>query len=470
MKKENRRLFLLIAVVALVLLSFQFAAAEAPGETHGAVLDNYIRIAMRRNLALQQQEFSLKKSVQALREARGMFLPSVSIEARYSRAGGGRIIEFPVGDLMNPVYQSLNQLLTVHGQAPGFPQTIPNEEIPFLREEEHETKLRVIQPVFQPAIYYNAKIKKDLAGVEEAKLNAFKRQLTADIKTAYYNYLKTLKVKELLDDTRALLKENVRVSQSLFRNHKRTEEVVLRSRAELSQLDQQRVEAEKNIRLAASYFNFLLNRPLDKEIETDGAAGAGGAFPPDVDVKALEQRALRRREEFRQLYGAVKAAGHAVKLHGSSILPTVTGVFDYGFQGERYRFKGGDDYWMASLVLNWNLFRGGQDRAKKRQAALEKKRLDAQRLELENRVRLQVKEAYHNLLVARSAVVSAADREKSRKEAFRIVSKKYEQGMAPQIEYIKAQNDYTHAAVIHIVARFDRLIKEALLERAAAKY
>lgn len=35
---------------------------------------------------------------------RGMFLPSVSIEARYSRAGGGKIIEFPVGDLMNPVY------------------------------------------------------------------------------------------------------------------------------------------------------------------------------------------------------------------------------------------------------------------------------------------------------------------------------------------------------------------------------
>ena len=111
-------------------------------------LDNYVQIGLENNLALKQKEFNYKKSMHALKEARGMFFPSVSIEARYTRAGGGREIEFPVGDLLNPVYSTLNQLTGTQ----SFPQ-LDNERIPFLREKEHETKLRLVQPLFQYGIY-----------------------------------------------------------------------------------------------------------------------------------------------------------------------------------------------------------------------------------------------------------------------------------------------------------------------------
>lgn len=435
----------------------------------GALLDQYVKTGMANNLALKQQNFSLQQSMQALKEARGMFLPTVSIEARYSRAGGGRKIQFPVGDLMNPVYQGLNQLLAVHGQAAGFPQSIPNEEIPFLREEEHETKLRVVQPLFQPAIYFNAKIKKSLTRLEEAKVKAFKRQLAMDIKSAYYNYIKTAEVVELLDETRKLLQENVRVSDSLFRNHKRTEEVVLRAKAELSKLDQQRAEARKNLTMATSYFNFLLNRPMDEKIEIEASAFEAASFANNQGLEQLEASAMKHREELTQLLEAGYAAAQNAKRHGAAVLPRVTGVLDYGFQGEKYRFTGQDDYWMASLVVSWNLFRGGRDKANRTKALLEKKRLDAQRMELEQRLRLQVREAWYGLQAARAAVASASDQEKARKEAFRIVAKKYEQGMVPQIEYIKAQNDLTQASVTLIVARCDAAVQQVQLERAAAK-
>ena len=69
------------------------------------ILHEYVQVGVKNNLAFQQKKFSLKKSIQALTEARGMFLPSVMIDARYSRAGGGRLIEIPIGDLMNPVYR-----------------------------------------------------------------------------------------------------------------------------------------------------------------------------------------------------------------------------------------------------------------------------------------------------------------------------------------------------------------------------
>ena len=64
------------------------------------ILENYIRVGIENNLALKQKTFSLEQSVADLDEARGMFFPSIDITARYSRAGGGRDIIFPVGDFM----------------------------------------------------------------------------------------------------------------------------------------------------------------------------------------------------------------------------------------------------------------------------------------------------------------------------------------------------------------------------------
>lgn len=460
--------FFILFISVMILPADSDIGLPSGSSRPAGVLTAYINIGLQNNLVLKQEEFSLKKSLMALKEARGMFFPKISLEARYSMAGGGRLIEMPIGDLVNPIHETLNQLLLLNGQDPGFPADIQNEVIPFLRPHEHETKLRIIQPIFQPAIFYNSKIKSELSKIQRAKLNAFKRQLVSDIKSAYFTYLKTLKIKELLESTRLLLEENLRISVSLFRNHKVTEEIVFRSRAELSKLDQQIAEAEKGIQLAASYFNFLLNQSLDEKIEV--STHSEFLFKPEIPLKKLEDHALGHRYEFEQLYRAINAARFGIKLHGSRFLPSVTAVIDYGFQGEKYGFTGRDDFWMASVVLSWNLFNGFQDSARRKQAKLEKKRLMSQLAELENQIRLQVKEAYYKVIVAKKSIRSSEDVLNSRKEAFHIVSKKYEQGMVPQIEYIQARNDFTNSCIFNIIAVFDCYIKEALLEKASATY
>jgi outer membrane protein TolC len=453
----RKKITILFAAVFLCCL-----AVNATG-----VLDRYIESGLKNNLAMKQKEFSLQSSLLALKEAKGMFLPSITIEARYSRAGGGRVIDMPIGDMLNPLHSALNLLSLQHGFNPMYPTDIPNESIPFLRPSEQDTKVRLVQPLIQPGIYYNLKIKKDLNKIEKAKLAAFKRQLTADIKTAYFTYLKTVKVKELLDDTRGLLVENLRLSRSLFKNHKVTEEVVFRSKAELSKFEQQQAEAEKNCHLAASYFNFLLNRPLDEKI--DIREYEKDPVFKDYNMEKSISRALERRDEFRQVEGAIAAAAHSAGLHKASMLPTVSAVFDYGYQGVEYKFTKDDDYWMGSLLLNWNLFNGGRDRAKKRQALYRKRGLQTRREELERQIMLQVSEAYRDLEVAKKTIVSSKDTLKSSQEAFFIITKKYRQDMMPQIEYTKARNDFTTAAISLIIAVYDYYIKEAQLEQASAK-
>ena len=222
------------------------------------VLTEYVKLGIENNLSLQQKLSGYQKSIEALKEARGLFYPNITFLARYTISEGGRVIDFPVGDLLNPVYSTLNSLTA----STIFPM-VENQQIQFLRPTEHETKLRLVQPVINPEIYYNAKIKKELTIFEEEDINQYKRELVAEIKKAYYNVATADGVLSMLNETRKLLTENVRVNKKLVENDKVTWDYLYRSETELSKFDQELQNAEKNKKIACAYFNFLLNRPLD---------------------------------------------------------------------------------------------------------------------------------------------------------------------------------------------------------------
>ena len=120
-----------------------------------SILDEYIRTGLESNLALNRKLAGYEKSIEALHESRSLFYPNISFNARYTRSEGGRVIDIPVGDLLNPVYYTLNSLLSSN----LFPM-IENQQVPFLRPREHETRIRVTQSVFNTDIYFNSRIKK----------------------------------------------------------------------------------------------------------------------------------------------------------------------------------------------------------------------------------------------------------------------------------------------------------------------
>ena len=129
---------------------------------------------------------------------------------------------------------------------------------------------------------------------------------------------------------------------------------------------EQRAEARKFEVQAAQYFNFLINRELEAEIEID--LDRYEQLPVSKDVEETIRHALNYRDEFRQMQSIVSAMSHQVGLTKGEYLPSVLAVVDYGIQGEEYRLGGDHDYWMASLVFDWTLFSGRQRQARKAQA------------------------------------------------------------------------------------------------------
>jgi outer membrane protein len=426
------------------------------------ILDTYVAEGLSSNLSLKQENISLERNMRALDEARGLFMPSLALDARYSRATGGRLIEFPIGDLLNPVYSTLNQLT----DSRQFP-TLENAAIPFLRPEEHETKLRLIQPILQPSIYYNYQIKQTQVSMQQDAVDIYKRQLIADIRTSYYNYLKSVKAIQLYEKVKTLQLQNLSLNEKLFENNKITYDAIYAIKADISDTESKLADAEKNKTIATAYFNFLLNKPLETSIQTDTTFSFEEITPFVMDD--LLSTSLENREEIQQVNKGLQISEQNLKLNRSNRLPSLNLVVDYGFQGTRYSFTAQDDFLQGSLVLSWQIFGGFQNRSRIAQATLDRKRLQTQQTQIQQQIRLQVTTAAEQVRVARQNIRTANERVTSAQKYFNIVNRKYKEGMALYIEYLSALTTLVNAENSKILAEYDYQIRVTELNRVAAK-
>jgi outer membrane protein TolC len=427
------------------------------------LLNEYIRLGIQNNLALQQKELNLEKSLKALREANGLFYPSFGLEAQYMLAKGGRSVELPVGDMLNGVYSSLNSILQDMGQPAPFPQ-IPNEKIEFLPNNYHDTRIRVIMPLVNSEIYYNRKIKKEMITSTQAEINVFKRELIKEIKVAYYRYLQSVKVLEAYKSALVLVNEAKRVNLKLMENQLSGPEKLYRIEAEHSQVKAQLIKAENDRNIAVSYFNFLLNQPLQNQVEIDSMliieqVQFEDNFPGNDAGK---------REEIGQLNSAIRSTDYYFRMNRSRHLPVISNITDIGYQGYSYRFASDQQYIMSTFNLSWPLFAGFQYRNKTAQARIESENLEKRLTETEQQIELQCRVAVGNL---RSSAISAAANKSallSSKEYHKVVSRQYATGQKSLLDLLDAQNQLTSAQISCDVSHFETLIRLAELERVEA--
>ncbi|HEX7012266.1 MAG TPA: TolC family protein [Steroidobacteraceae bacterium] len=453
-----RRLLLITA--ALVTTQGTWAQESADYRT---TLEGYIAEGLRSNLALRSEALEVERATQALAEARARFLPQLSLEARYTRAQGGREISIPLGTTLNPVYSTLNELLIAQGQPARFGQ-IADATVPFLRETEQDTRVVVRQPLYAPAIPAAVRAQRALLGAANFNRMAIARALRRDITLAYLEWLKARNSVEIVAASESLLRENLRVNQSLFDNGKITEDQVLRARAELLAVEQQKRETENLVAQARSYFNFLLNRHLETPIVPTTAP-----TEPTAREAALEHlwaMALQRRPEIAQIDELRRAAEEQVDIARTERWPTLSLALDAGIQGEDYGFGEGYNFGLASLVFTWRFDAG--DNARVRQARAAERKLVLRQEEVAQQIRLEVQQAFDRLLTSRDSLATAQARVEAARAAFRIASRKRDEGVINQVEFIDARSALTSAELNLNLTRFDVLARRAELEYATS--
>jgi len=431
----------------------------------GEVLDRYVLESLQSNLALKSESLEVERNLASLDAAQAKFFPEVSLAARYSRAEGGREIDVPLGTLLNPIYSSLNQLLAAQGQPAQFP-TISDQKILFQREREQDTRITVRQPIYAPAI--PAAIRAQRAQFESSEFGrvALARRLKRDVTVAYLDWANATKSVDVVQASLALLEENLRVNDSLFRNGKVTQDQVLRARAELLAVTQQLRDARNGQSQARSYLNFLRNHPLDEELIP---ASIDGEVTRAVhDLATLRTAALANRPELEQLDRAAKAAESRVQLARADLKPTLSLGMDGGTQGEDYEFGRGRNFGMISLVLNWKFFDGGANAAEARSARAAARQAATRKDEVALQIQLEVQQALDRLETTSDSLATAQARADAARAGFRIASRKRDEGVINQVEFIDSRSSLTSAELNLNVTTFDLLARQAELDYATA--
>ncbi len=440
----------------LVLLSLLPLCAQAQSS-----LDDYIRLAFERNFGLQQKQVDLDKALYALKEARTYYLPSVGLNATYTRANGGRTIDLPIGDLLNPIYSTLNQLTA----SSNFPN-IENQTVLLNPDNFYDAKIHTTMPLVNMEIGYNKRIKNEAISSERAAINVYKRTLVKDIKTAFYRYDQATKAIAIYENSLKLVHENVRVNESLLRNGARNATALVRSQAELEKVEAAKHQQENEAINARRYFNFLLNRDLDAEINL-------GAFSPSEINRfiALAPAAgTAGREELLQLKAAEKMNIWNTRIQRSGNIPRLNAFLDLGSQAFNFNVNNKSLYYFGGLSLEWDLFAGGRNRFKARQAELATQTARIRYDETERAFQLQEQQAYTRLNTAsanyKSAQTQVALAERYYNDQFKV----YKEGQLLYIELVDAQNQLTSARLQLSVAMSEIGIAAAELERSQASY
>ena len=422
-----------------------------------SVLDEYVATAFQQNITLQQKSIQVEKAMIALKTAQSLYQPSVAFQGGYQSGEGGRSIAFPVGDLLNPVYSTLNALT----RSTAFPQ-IKNVETNFFPRDFYDVKVQTTMPLYNKDISYNKQIQEQSLSLQREDVSLYKRELVKQIKTSYFNYLLSLGLIKVYENSLNLALEGKKVNEKLLANGKGLPAYLLRSDSEIATIQAQIADALKQSQAAQYYFNFLLNRELTAEIRID--------FEVEKAVSGVYSAAPGVREELSLLTKSINLQETVLKMNESFYLPKLNGFVNLGSQSTIYDINAKSAYYFLGLQMDIPIFTGKRNLYKIKQSQLDI-------VSAKNALDLSTKQFNMATEIAQKNVQSSLVGFQASKKSYeaasaylRLIEKGYKEGVSTYLETVDARNQWMNAQINYQLKQFNVLIAAAAYEREAASY
>jgi outer membrane protein len=423
-----------------LLLTAWSAQAQSP------VAEAYVQTGLANNLTLKAYDLDIAKAMQAVRQSKALFYPTINFEANYTVAAGGRKIDFPIGDLLNPAYSTLNTLTGTN----NFPM-LENQAIQFLPNNFQETKFTFAYPLYNTDLKYNRQIKELLVLSQNAQKQVYSTELAANIRLAYLQCIQAREAEKIWQNAKDVQAELRRFNESLVKNNVATRDIVAEVDYDISQTEQAIFDLEGKQRTADAYLNFLLNQPLSTAVQIDSTFLQQNL--PEQTLEQAIEAALVTRREFGVLDNGKNIANAVVDMNkANKKRPDFYVGGETGLQGFGYR-PGEQGYVLARVGMTYNVFDGGIQKSKIEEARLDAAKLDNQIAQVQQQISMQVTDRYNALQTAQNAIMAAEKGQKAAEEAFRIIHNKYKAGQALHLEWSNAQNRVTTAQLQTTLAR-----------------
>jgi outer membrane protein TolC len=232
----------------------------------------------------------------------------------------------------------------------------------------------------------------------------------------------------------------------------------------LADAEQRRLQAENALDYARAAYNRFLNRPLDQTVALDPELEIDHLVPAGETLESLILAATAQRDEL----AVLKAEVNSLRENSTAVRARSRPQFALtgGYMYLENAFLDSDEFWMAGVSFQWNLFNAGRNRD--RAAALERQALavDHTRSDLLSSISLQVRRAWNDRLEAEARTHVAEAAVDQAIENLRVVQNRYEAGSSANIEVLDAEALRQQALSNRDNARYELVIAKLRLARA----
>lgn len=436
-------------VATLALLVAALAAAPLPAQdpvTLAGALHRADSLAYANRMARGSADAS---HAQALAPLKGI-LPSLQFDAGYMQTTD------PIGAFGTTLRQRTTTMAAFDPHALNFPAPA----------RDYSGAVSVQQPLFNADAWVGRRAASTAAQSADASTQWTRNTVRADVVRAYYGAAVAAAQVVALDSASAAAHAHVRAAESMERNGMVTRSDVLLASVRANDLDAQLAAATGNALLARRQLGTLLAMPgqaVDVAAQIPSAAVLRAAAAPDTMTASTANRADLRAAQL-----GAQAAGLDATRARAAYLPRLNAFGRYDWHALSHPYDGLPS-WTAGLMLSWSPFSGGGVLSDVRHAAAQRAVAYAAADAADAQARLDEAQSRTELIVALQRMTLAEQSAAQATEAHRIVTRKYEGGLATIVELLDAAAAQARTAVELSGARYAVIAADAARRQALGR-
>ena len=384
------------------------------------------------------------QSAQALAALKGV-LPSARIEGGYVRTTD------PIGVFGATLRQRSITQANFDPQQLNYPSAVGN----------YQSGVVIEQPLLNADAWAGRRAAQHAADASRATEEWTRLSTGADVVRAYYGAVLAAERAATLQTAARAAHAHVTQADAMVKQGLVTKSDALLAEVRAGEVDAQLAEAQGGAATALQQLAVLLGRdgsaPVDLGFRVQLPSSERIRAEVAVDTTLLSGQT---RSDVRAATDGLAAARTEAQRARSALLPRLNGFARYDWNSAS-RLYGGDRNWTVGVMASWNPFGGASEiaeikatagRAATAQAEADAARAHA-RLEIEQ-TRIALGVALTRLDIAEHGAAQSA-------EAHRIVSRKYEGGLAGIVDLLDAQAVETQSALALSQARWATIAADA---------
>jgi outer membrane protein len=434
--------------VCLLALATLVSTCSAAGAEERLTLATAISRARTGNPAVRAAQAGEQEAAARVQQARAGWLPRVDFAEGVQR-----------GD--QPVFVFGSLLSQARFTEANFAIDTLNHPEPLTN---HRASLTLQHAVFDADVrtgVRSARVGQDLASIAR---EATERDLALEATRAFGAALTAAAAHRASAAAVAAAEEDARRTRDRRDAGLVTESDVLALDVHLAHMKARAIDAGTRQRIALAALNQTMGEPLDREYVLDGPAPAaiGAETLPALEDAALKGRPETQRAKLQESLALVQYAGAR-----QAFMPQVGWQGGYEWNGATMTDRAGS--WIVGAEVRLNVFRGLADRARVAATASAVERASAERALAESGIRLEVRSAWLRLEAARARVGVGAAAVAQARESQRILRDRYEAGLVPVGDVLRAAQALLDAELQHTTAEVDVVMEAAALDRAVGR-